>query len=163
MSVSEVLTVFRAINLYHVWCSLLLTLSHVRATPTAHRRPPPSCRIMLNFINLSWSHNMYYVNVYKKHQLQSRARFFILLNYQRRRDSERLLHEPTTSDRFHASTLPKHQPTQRAEPIRIFRNFFSEERKIGNCFNSAFWCFLATFRAVLTASKHLKQLHFYHF
>ena len=52
--------------------------------------------------------------------------FNLLLNYQRRRDSERLLHEPTTSDRLTASILPTLSPTQRAEPIRIFRNFFQK-------------------------------------
>lgn len=46
---------------------------------------------------------MHYVNVYKKHQLLSRSAVLFSAKNQRRRDSERLLHEPTTSDRFHAS------------------------------------------------------------
>ena len=97
---------------------------------------------------------MYYVNVYKKHQLQSRARFFILLNYQRRRDSESRLYKPTTSDRLTASILPTLSPTQTAEPIRIFRNFFQKNGRSETVLIVLFWCFLATFRAVLTASKH---------
>lgn len=74
---------------------------------------------------------MYYVNVYKKHQSQSRARFYILPNYQTRRANNRLLHEPTASDRFHASPYFRQSADQKADQDRRSSDKNSKYQKIG--------------------------------
>ena len=106
---------------------------------------------------------MHYVNVYKKHQFMCYSASHVLRNYQRQRDSERLLHEPTTSDRFQASMLPTLSQTQTAEPIRIFSELVAKERKAEKVLKVCFRCFLPYFRAVLTASELPKQPHFNYF
>lgn len=81
-------------------------------------------------------------------------------------------HEEPTKDYYTsrppptASTLPHFQSISRPQTADKIGDLLIKIPNIGRSETVlivCFWCFLAYFRAVLTASKHQKQLYFYHF